>query len=383
MESRQMTDNPDNKSSSPHNSSTLIDTDIAGLKRFLLIPAGGIGDTIQFTPVIRNVKRSFPDAEIIVISGSEAATGVLTRSPFVKETVSMSKRSSEAWLSLSLRLRLRYGSFDAILAASDFSVFCSLLLAPRLVVAFQPRSRLDFGRGKSWIPLARNISLNEVEENLRLVEPLGLREIEAKTDLFMSDEDVRFASAIWEESEVHGKYPVFTVHAGSDTREKEWGAETFSSLIQLLLQNYPNCAIMLVGGPGEDVSELLGLIDDHTRLKNLVGRTTVCETAAVVRRSSLVISNDDSVAHIAAAVGTPVVAIFGPSDPRRVLPWNPDGLVRMVSAGLECSPCYFLYSGQIICRYGSEDVRCMKAVTPEMVMREVEALMGEIGPEQA
>jgi len=353
--------------------------DVTGLKRFLLFPATGIGDTIQFTPVVKNLKKLFPGAEITVVTGSSVSKDVFTGSPYVSRVYVLEKRSLSAWMSFLMKLRLEAGSFDAILAAVGIPSFIPLFLGPRLVVAFNDRSRGGTKGKTEWVTLARNLSLNEVQECLRLLRPLGLESYDDETDLFMSDDDKRFASSIWRESNLEDRYPVFTVHTRCDTMEKQWKQTHFAKLIRSLIEFYPHSAAILVGGPGEDVRSIVNLVGDRTRLVDLTGRTTLLETSAVVQRSHLLISNDSAVTHAAASVNTPVVVLFGPTDPRRVKPWNPKGIVRVLASDIGCRPCYLIYSGSVYCRYGDEDIRCMDAITPGMVIREVKTMIDITG----
>jgi len=351
----------------------------AALKRFLLFPAGGIGDTIQFTPVVRNLKKSRPGVEITVVAGSNVSKEVFSGSPYVDRVYVLENRSHSGWMSFLLKLRLEVGSFDAILAVAGIPVYSQWILRPRLVVAFSDRPGGIIGKRTEWSALTRNLSLNEVHECLRLLDPLGLENCYDETDLFMSDTDKGRVSSIWEEADLNDRYPVFTVHSGCDTIEKQWRESSFARLIRALMEFYPQSSVVFIGGPGEDVGGIIDLAGDRTRLVDLTGRTTLLQSAAVVQRSHLMISNDSSTAHIAASVNTPVVTLFGPSDPRRVKPWNPRGIVRVIAAGLECSPCYQLYSGRIWCRFGEEDIRCMNAITPDVVLREVKTMIDITG----
>jgi len=349
------------------------------LKRFLLFPATGIGDAIQFTPVVKNLKKIFPEADITVVAGSSSSADVFNGSPYVNRVFVLEKRSHGSWVPFLLKLRLRAGAFDAILAAVGIPSYSPLFLSPRLVVAFKDQRGGHAGGRTEWKSLSRNLSLNEVEECLKLLDPLGPGSYENETDLFMIDPDKRFATAVWEESDINDRYPVFTVHSRCDTVEKQWNESCFAELIRSLMEFYPHSAVVLVGGPGESVNGIVDRAGDRTRLVDIAGRTTLMQTAAVVQRSHLLISNDSSVAHIAASVNTPVVTLFGPSDHRRVKPWNPNGIVRVVAANIDCRPCYQLYSGRISCRFGNDDIRCMNAITPDMVLREVKTMIDQTG----
>ena len=339
----------------------------------LLIPATGIGDTVQFSPVVRNLKMSFPEAQITLVAGSKAAARVFAGSPHLAHTFILKDRTHLSWLSFALRARLSIGSVDTILAGAGMSPACPEIFGADLVVAFQERNELDRRRSRRWISLARNLSLNEVEENLRLLRPLGIEAADRNLELVISEQDDSYVSSLWSECKLGDADPVIAIHTRCDTPEKQWEEERFALLVRALLASCPGCRVVLLGGPHEDVEGFLNRIDQNDRafVVNLVGRTTVLQTSAALRRCRVLVSNDSSVTHLAAAVGTPVVVLFGPSDPRRVSPWNPDGEVRVVRASLDCSPCYLLYSGRIHGREGSNYRRCMTARMTPLVLDDV------------
>ena len=114
----------------------------------------------------------------------------------------------------------------------------------------------------------------------------------------------------------------------------------------------------------------------HTPALDLTGKTDFGQLAAVLSRCSLLISNDSGVMHVGAAVGTHVVAIFGPSNPKAWGPW--DGIegkrTRVVRVELPCSPC--LYVGHSVGRrYGCPGMTCLEAITPPMVLAAAEQLL--------
>ncbi len=118
---------------------------------------------------------------------------------------------------------------------------------------------------------------------------------------------------------------VVAVHAGCDTPEKERGQGPFGALVSSVLETVEGVGVIFLGGPGEDAG--------------------------------------------------PVLALFGPSDPRRTAPWAPGGSVTIMRTGIECSPCYQLYSGRISCRFGPGDIRCMKDIAPDEVLEKVTGLL--------
>lgn len=350
----------------------------ARLRRFLLVPATGIGDTVQFTPVITGLGEAFPGAELHAVAGSRAAASLLENHPGIRSVEVLGDRSAPGWLSFALRSRLRTGPVDAILAAAGVPFFIPTVFGSKVAVAFQGREGRSLLGGGTWISLIRNLSLNEVEENLRLLGPLGIERPDTRTRVGLGEEDTKYARDLFDRPPLAGRGLVVAFHTGCDTPEKEWGQGNFGSLISALLENMDDVGVILLGGPGEDAAPVLAQVARtvrNERIVDITGRTGIRQAAAILEKSDLLVSNDSGLAHLAAAVGTPVLVLFGPSDPRRTAPWATDAGVSIVRAGIECSPCYQLYSGRISCRFGAADIRCMKAIGPDEVLQNIISLL--------
>jgi len=97
---------------------------------------------------------------------------------------------------------------------------------------------------------------------------------------------------------------------------------------------------------------------------NLTGKTTITELAALMKRMKCLVTSDSAPMHVAAAMKTPFVALFGPTDPARHLP--PSQACAVVRKGLRCAPCY-----KPVC----SDIRCMREIEVEDVMRSIEKLL--------
>ncbi|HEX3882047.1 MAG TPA: glycosyltransferase family 9 protein [Stellaceae bacterium] len=154
----------------------------------------------------------------------------------------------------------------------------------------------------------------------------------------------------------------------SNSRLRDWGLDNFSRLIELLLDRV-DAAIALVGSPAQRA--LLAPIAARAggRVVNLAGQTDWLQTAAVIREADLAISNNSGIGHLAAACGTPTLAIYsGSHQPQE---WGPRGpRVRAVMALVPCSPCG--YDKTESCPY---DHRCMRQITPEAVAEEAFAML--------
>jgi len=156
-------------------------------------------------------------------------------------------------------------------------------------------------------------------------DPLALR---------LADADHRAAAALLGPAE--GERPL-AVHPGSGSPIKRWHAIDWGEVVRALTA--PGEPVVLTGGPGE--RDLAAAVARHLDrpVVDLAGRTDVATLAAVFARCRLVLGPDSGPLHLAVAVGTPTVHLYGPADPRRFGPWGLEGRHAVVASDLPCAPC--------------------------------------------
>ncbi|MBN2437009.1 MAG: glycosyltransferase family 9 protein [Deltaproteobacteria bacterium] len=142
---------------------------------------------------------------------------------------------------------------------------------------------------------------------------------------------------------------------------KLWEEEKFAELCDRLREER-GIGIVLTGGESAPLERICRKM--RTKAVNLGGRTTLRELACIYREAALLITTDSGPMHLAAAVGTPVVALFGPTDPARTGPWGPGH--RIIRKGLSCSPCF---------RKRCETPRCMTDISVEEVFTAVKEML--------
>jgi heptosyltransferase-2 len=200
---------------------------------------------------------------------------------------------------------------------------------------------------------------HEVEYYLRLLERLGIPRPAAPGLRVAVTDDERAAMASRLESlGVERGRPVVAINPGATYGSaKRWYPDRFAAVADSLSAGWDAAAAVL-GSSAE--APLAGEIEDamRTRPVNLAGKTTVREMMALLSLSSFLVTNDSGPMHIGAALGVPLVAIFGPTDWRRTSPWTRDA--RIVRVDVDCSPCMLRE-----CNRGHE---CMLGVTAEMVI---------------
>jgi len=161
-----------------------------------------------------------------------------------------------------------------------------------------------------------------------------------------------------------GDHPWLAVQPGARWLNKRWPAEHFRALVRRLTQGRPDLRVAILGGAAErELAEAVrqGAPD---RCLNLAGATTLWEMIEWIRLSSMMVTNDTGPMHIAAALGRPVVAVFGPTDPLRTGPYGQVG--HVLQEALACAPCR-----QPRCRH-DPPVECLTRLSPERVAEAVE-----------
>ncbi len=342
--------------------------------RFLLVQLADIGDLVLTTPAMAALREAHPQAKIDLFASTHALPclpdGLVdTIIPFVG-----GKNASRAFFTTanlpSLR-QLRRQKYDVVVFFHHFTRRAGVLKfwliakasgARRIIglqnenVRFLTDAIADRGFGAK----------HQAQYWLDLVAMLGAgnaaRPAQVRREAFecesLSDSDA----------------PKVVIHPGSGgySRARRWLPERFTALAQMLKQTY-DAQIILVGTRNDDGPAVAqDLKEDNV---NLVGKTTLPQLADVISRADLFIGADSGVMHIAAATGTPVVSIFGPTNSAAWEPWTANAKYILLRSGVECSPCSYV-GHQIGAREGCAARTCMKLVTVDQVGQAARDMLG-------
>jgi heptosyltransferase-2 len=314
-----------------------------------------LGDVVLSLPALRDVRKAFPTARLAVMARAWVAE-VYRAVPDVDAILeSRSHRDDVA----ALR-----GAFDlAILLPNSFG---TALVAWRSGVPHRWGYATD-GRGllltrRCRVPAAVR-GRSQVYYYRAMLEGLGLA-IEGPPDASLA------CPAPWRErglSLLGGAGPVIGVNPGAFYGSaKRWPAERFAAAADLVARRL-GAAVAIVGSPAErPIGErIAGLLRAPARV--LCGETTLAELVGVLAGLRLLLTNDSGPMHLAAALGTPLVAVFGSTDWTETAPFGERAAV--VREEVECAPC--------LLRECPIDHRCMTRVAPDRVAKEALALLGE------
>ena len=186
---------------------------------------------------------------------------------------------------------------------------------------------------------------------------VNINELSKPTVVF-SEDDRDYVQRLFNKNQIKDGELVVVVAAGARSSTKRWKKEGYRKLIERLPKEC-KAKIIMVGDKQDEllVGEIIAQI--KPRPFNLCGKTTIGQLASVLAKCKLLISNDSAPMHLAWAVDTPVVAIFGPTDYKKYAPCGPLDVV--IRKGLSCSPCE-----QSLCPKGTRE--CMKLITADEVL---------------
>ncbi len=339
------------------------------MKRILTLHLHGLGNALMFTPALLEMHRHFPAARFTVISGPGAAVQVFERYPFVEEIIPLHSADVRPRLISHLRGR----GFDLAFASAQIGGLISPLLAflsgaPLRVGMSNARLGFLYNRRR---PIA--FETHFVEREYELLSLLGI-EAQAQKPRVAVEERDRQAVENFLRRESRGEdvgvnEQLVGVHTAAHwIPSKGWSAEKTVALCHALSRYY-GLRVVLLGGPSDAqyVREIEARLDE--RAINVAARITdFYHLAALIERCKLVVSNDSAPAHVAAAVGTPVVVLFGPTAPATCRPYTDPDKCIVVGTELDCAPCY---PGRLTCASGE----CMESITLEDVLSAVESFI--------
>ncbi len=340
------------------------------VNRILIYRIGNLGDTVCAIPAMVAIRQRFPYATILLLTNKETmgnpdAEEVLKGNDFIDEIITYdpAKLKNIGYLKEFIKkFRLLQIDLFVYLSLSESThmrlirdwVFFSLLGCKRRV-GFKLPKLIDTRRVKGIeIP----IFPQEVDRLMSLLIPLGVDTSNIDFRLPIKDDDKRNVDILWNEYNLKDKNPIIVICPGAKFPAKQWDVQRFAEVISVLREMF-NAKIILIGGHGDKKTAEEIIKKTRNSIVNLTGTTTYMESAEILGRCDLLISNDCGPVHLAAAVGTPVVGIYS----SRSYPglWHPWGKIHTILRN-DTLPCRFCF------RIECETKECINSITPEQVV---------------
>jgi ADP-heptose:LPS heptosyltransferase len=350
----------------------------------LLLLFGDIGDTVLTIPAIRAIRERYPGARLLLMS-KPLPGSIVQKLGLVDEIIDVDKhlfdrpadllRPAAAFRLLGLWRRLRRERIDTVVLFHHLVTSWGALKFGLLCMASGARERLGIDNGRGWF-LTRSVpdlgfgARHEAEYRLAVAGLLGAPGT-LDLEFPVEDADRVRARALLQGSGLQGQR-FFAVYPGAGPYGpgRKWPAERFAETARRVAAEH-GVRPVIVGTDTDRVAtdRVMEVLGDSA--VNLTGKTGLGVLAAVLEQCEVLIANDGGVGHVAAAVGTPVVSVFGPSNDRA---WRPLGST-VVAADLGCRPCFYRDIATGL-PDGCATHECLALVTPRDVVRAVGLAIG-------
>ena len=324
-------------------------------KKILLIQTAFLGDVVMTTPLIRALHATFPDDEIDIVTIPQSAN-LFEHDPAIHKVHVFNKRKMINKIFSFIRLAriLKKSGYDI-----GVSIQSSLTSSFLMLLASIPK-RVGFARQKFLTtPVSHKKGMHMRDRYLALARPFSSESFSRETGLHVSDKERKKASDILE-SHTRSNGKRVGIAPGSVWPTKRWPEPYFIELVRLL--NEKGYQLYFIGG-GTERELCQSIIEKgNARALNLAGELSILESAALIEELDLVLTNDSAPLHIANAMKTDVVAIFGPTVRRfGCYPYRDNDI--MIEIDLDCRPC--AKHGGRACP--EKHFRCMMDIKPELV----------------
>jgi len=350
-------------------------------EKILVVQTSFLGDVVLTTPLLSEIRRRFPDAELAVLCTPQAQS-LLHGNPDIQEILTDDKRGEgRGWRGLWRKARdLKSRGFT--IAVSPHRSFRTGFLLFLARIPYRVGFRQSAGRFFYHHRVERDLGRHDVERNLSLLEALGVDPAASRRELWVGVEpDARQAvQRLFRSLGIERNGLTFGIHPGSVWPTKRWTPRGYAELMVLLKRRY-RCQILLFGGPQDQeiVTQIQELSGDLG--VNLAGKVRLRELACALESCDVFITNDSGPMHVAVAQRVPVVALFCATTPSLgFYPYSFRAVV--VEKDLSCRPCSS--HGGRRCPLGTED--CIRLIKAEDVLRAVARLLdggGQRGPATA
>jgi len=338
-------------------------------KNILVVRTDRIGDVVVTIPALRALKKAFPRARLTVLV-APATRELLEGNPVVDEVIVYNRKGTCWGTAGFLRMvgQLRQRRFDLAInyhTKRRTNLLCFFSRIPRRVgycnekwgIVLTDRVPDDRPQGKK----------HEAQYCLDLLRPLGVEASTLETFMPVDKKHEDWARALCRHLSLDLMRPIIAIHPGASCSTKKWPARFFTQVVNQLQEKY-HAQVILVGAADSRPEAQTILNEAHGRVFDLTGQTSLGQFVSLMRRCTMLISNDSGPVHLADAVGIGVVAIFTRNQPG-INPerWRPLGpRATYVAPPVDLEPCFA--KGKVL------DPIYLEKVTVGQVMASVDAI---------
>ncbi len=340
-------------------------------KKILIVRLDRMGDVVLSTPVIKAIRGAYPESHIAMMVRTYSRD-IVEGNPYLSEVIIYDKNGTHKGLIGNLRFirELRNKKFDTVVVLHPTNRTHLILRLSGIPDRIGYDKKLGFLLTKK-IPHTKQFGMkHEIAYNLDVLKYIGIEPKDSKLYMPVNSISERKITKLLTANGVNNSDLLVAINPGASCASKRWGIEKFAKAANGLVEKYGAKIIIISGDVDKHFGDGLALLIKNNCI-NLSGKTSIADTASVLRRVKLFISNDSGPVHVSCAIGTPVIAIFGRGDrglsPKR---WGPSGrsdIVLHKDAG--CDICYAHN-----CRTG---FKCLDSITPQEVLDAADQILGK------
>ena len=331
-------------------------------QRILLIRLSSLGDIVLTTPVIRAVRSQFPDAHIAMLVGKQSAE-VLRENPHLDEIITFDRFAKDKDTGEMLRAA-------RVLRDRKFTLAIDLQRKFRTeVLMYFSGAAERVGKGRlCTVRVSEQGNKHATAHYFDLLHAVEIPAVDQKLELFLAASERADATQRFDIAGVTPTGLKVGFFPGAGWKLREWMPERFAAIADRLVQHF-NAEVLIFGGKKESelVHTVANLMD--ARAVPFAGNLQIRELAACIEKCDLFLTNDTGPMHIAAAVGTPTVSLFGPGNHVRFQPLG--ALHQTIRHDVPCSPCKQFTDK-------CKDNICMKKITVDEVWQSISNALAKV-----
>ena len=338
---------------------------IENVRNILVIKLAAIGDSILLIPMLRTLKKSFPDSKVTFIC-TKINYAVAKKTPYIDNVVEIDVHSylRNPFKFFRFIKELRRDKYEVVVDAGQWeriNAIMTMLTKSDYSVGFKTEWQMKHYGYDSVVTHTR--TKHELETFLELLVPLGINisEEDKKLEYFLNDEDFNFAYSFWKENDLEEK-TVICLHpgCGENGKPREWEVGNYIKLGRRLVDYDENIRILITGAKLEEdrCKEIADGIGKNTI--NTAGKFPLDNVVALVKKAKLIVCSNTGMLHIASCVGTKTMGLHGPTNPAKWGSYNKNAV--LIQSDKFCSPC--LYLGH---DYGCQAPQCMAHISVDDV----------------
>jgi ADP-heptose:LPS heptosyltransferase len=302
------------------------------VRSMLILHQGALGDFILALPSLEVLRRAFPQARSVIM-GYPRILELIDNRFYAEEILSIDQKGMASFFvrggPLDLRLSEFFKTFDLIAVFGkngEGNLIGNLnRVCEGRILHINPFPRWDGG-------------IHLIDHLLMELSRYGFSASERIPKLFLNESDRTWAREYWMEKGVTAEErgTVIIIHPGSGSKKKVWPLDRFLKLTEVL-QQHLSSRILVVLGPAEGPETRKIFENERPGFFIPAKGLSLIQLASVMEGCRLFVGNDSGISHLAAALGIPTLAMFGPTDPKL---WSPRGRnVRVIRKEIHCSPC--------------------------------------------